>query len=112
MLPILTTEATVSEIADPSGSGTARPAADALRGIRVLIVDDEEDARELAGAVLRQRGALVTLAADVATALVAFDASPPDVVVSDIAMPGGDGYAMRSLAPSVRVPTPLPLSSP
>jgi PAS domain S-box-containing protein len=71
-----------------AGARTGRP----LEGIRVLVVDDEEDARDLLAALLRQRGAVVTTAPDVAAALVAFEPSPPDVLVSDLGMPGRSGF--------------------
>lgn len=75
--------------APPSRDGASRGV---LAGARVLVVDDEEDARELLAAMLRHRGANVTAAADVTTALAAFDACPVDVVVSDLGMPGRSGF--------------------
>jgi PAS domain S-box-containing protein len=66
----------------------------ALDGVRILVVDDEEDARSLMTAILAQHGAIVTAAADVPSALEAFDASPTDVVLSDIALPGRSGLDM------------------
>jgi CheY-like chemotaxis protein len=62
-----------------------------LEGLRVLVVDDEDDARELMATVLRHRGAVVTVAGDVSAALQAFSLSQPDVLVSDMAMPGRTG---------------------
>jgi PAS domain S-box-containing protein len=67
------------------------PSSGRLEGVRVLVVDDEEDARELMATILRQRGAIVTAAGDVESALHAFETSQPDVVVSDVAMPGRGG---------------------
>jgi CheY-like chemotaxis protein/anti-sigma regulatory factor (Ser/Thr protein kinase) len=72
-------------------SVAALPSSGRLEGVRVLVVDDEEDARELMATILRQRGAIVTVAPDVDTALDAFETSEPDVVVSDVAMPGRGG---------------------
>jgi two-component system CheB/CheR fusion protein len=66
--------------------------APALEGIRVLVVDDEADARELMRAVLVEAGASVTVAATARAALEALDGGAFDVLVSDIAMPGQDGY--------------------
>jgi two-component system CheB/CheR fusion protein len=63
-----------------------------LNGLRVLLVDDEADARELARAILGQCGAEVTVAATARAALEALDHAAFDVLVSDIAMPGDDGY--------------------
>jgi signal transduction histidine kinase len=63
----------------------------ALRDLRILVVDDEEDARELVATILRRAGADVACASCASTALDLFSAWTPDIVVSDLAMPGGDG---------------------
>lgn len=82
-------------------STMARP----LEGIRVLVVDDENDARDLAAMVLAQAGADVTEAASAAEALRALHRQRPDVVVSDIGMPGQDGH---TLIRTIRdLPSPL-----
>ncbi len=65
-----------------------------LAGVRVLIVDDEPDARELLAAVLELHGADVSLAATADEALDLVAAARPDVIVSDIGMPGTDGYEL------------------
>jgi len=90
---------------------TARfEASDALRGLRVLLVEDEEDARELLTASLERCGALVTAVASASEALEAFERVRPQTVVSDLALPGEDGYTLirkiRALAPEAggRVP--------
>jgi len=75
-------------------TGAALGAESQLAGLRVLVVDDEPDARELLAAVLEHHGARVTVAGCVADALAVLDAAPPDVVVSDIGMPGADGYEL------------------
>jgi signal transduction histidine kinase len=80
-----------------------------LRGVEVLLVDDEPDARELMDRVLADAGARVRLAASVDEALAAWRAHRPDVLLSDIGMPGEDGYSLiarvRQLTPEgVRVP--------
>jgi PAS domain S-box-containing protein len=64
-----------------------------LRGLRVLAVDDEADSREVVAAVLASCGALVVTAASVPEAMTVFERERPDVVLSDIGMPGEDGYA-------------------
>ena len=75
----------------------APQAAADLTGVRVLVVDDEPDGREMIGKVLRLYGAEVELASTVREALSMFDQSPPDVLVSDIGMPGQDGYDLIRL---------------
>jgi CheY-like chemotaxis protein len=66
----------------------------ALDGIRVLAVDDEADARNLLAAVLEQCGAVVRTCGSVAEALVVVEEWKPEVLISDIGMPGEDGYVM------------------
>ncbi len=72
----------------------ARKQLASLDGLRVLVVDDEDDVRELVGTVLRQSGAVVTTVRSVAEALEAFATTMPNVLVSDIEMPGEDGYSL------------------
>jgi signal transduction histidine kinase len=101
LLPIHAIEdAGPSSTASPSRV-EARAAKQALPGIRVLVVDDDPDARELVGEVLRAEGAVVSLAESVVTALEALEQFRPDVLLSDIAMAGADGYdlirAIRAL---------------
>lgn len=81
-----------------------------LKGCRVLIVDDEADVRELLTVMLEQYGAKVAAVASTADALAAFEEFKPDVIVSDISMPGEDGYALirkirtLELAQSAHIP--------
>ena len=63
-----------------------------LTDFRVLIVDDEPDAREVLIIALSQTGAAVRAAATVGEALQVFDEWKPSVLVSDIGMPNEDGY--------------------
>jgi PAS domain S-box-containing protein len=65
-----------------------------LHGLTVLVVDDHEDARELMAAVLGRRGATVIAASSTAMALEALDHHHPDVILSDLEMPGEDGYSL------------------
>jgi signal transduction histidine kinase/ActR/RegA family two-component response regulator len=75
----------------------------ALNGLRVLVVDDDVDTRKLLTTVLERSGAKVTGVSSVGDALEELDRSQPDVLVSDIGMPGEDGYALirkvRALEP-------------
>lgn len=65
-----------------------------LDGLRVLVVDDEPDARDLLIAVLGEYGAEVTAVATASVALESLKQLQPNVLVSDIGMPGEDGYAL------------------
>ena len=64
----------------------------ALDGLLILVVDDDPDAGELVRRVLEARGAGVTVAASAEEALERLAATRPDLVISDIGMPGEDGY--------------------
>lgn len=77
-----------------------------LRGLLIVVVDDEADARDLLTTVLRQQGAevLSASAASEAYRLIVEAVRLPDLLVSDISMPGEDGYSLirriRSLLPA------------
>lgn len=64
--------------------------------LRVLIVDDEDDFREIIAKRLARRGVKVWLAACCAEALASLAAEPVDVVVLDVRMPGEDGIECLS----------------
>jgi PAS domain S-box-containing protein len=64
-----------------------------LRGLRVLVVEDERDTRELIIAALERCSVRVSAAASSAEAFGQLRVAPPDLIVSDIAMPGEDGYS-------------------
>jgi PAS domain S-box-containing protein len=65
-----------------------------LDGLRLLVVDDELDFRELVSLMLRHYGAVVKTAASAAEALVDIENWKPDVFVADIGMSGEDGYGL------------------
>ena len=84
-----------SSKAQPAGPGPARSeTASRLEGVRVLAVDDDPDAREILQALFKMRGAVVRLAASAAEAREAISAFEPDIIISDIGMPGEDGYQL------------------
>jgi len=64
-----------------------------LEGLRVLVVDDEEDARQMVAFLLEASGASVDQASSAEEGRRSFAAQRPDVVVSDVGMPGENGYA-------------------
>ncbi|MDT7542061.1 MAG: hypothetical protein QOE33_1965 [Acidobacteriota bacterium] len=74
-----------------------------LEGLRILVVEDDEDARELIAMVLRRRGAEIVTAGSAVEALDAFGRERFDALVSDIGMPERDGYSLikdvRTLSP-------------
>jgi signal transduction histidine kinase/CheY-like chemotaxis protein len=87
----------------PGGRGTSGPlpaqsppgdGSGALGGVRVLVVDDQPDARELLAMVLGRAGAQVSAAASAAEALELLGRGELDVLVSDVGMPAVDGYAL------------------
>jgi PAS domain S-box-containing protein len=65
-----------------------------LNGVRVLVVDDDADTRQMLKSVLENHGAAVKTAASAAEALEVIAAGPPDALVADIGMPGEDGYSL------------------
>jgi len=78
-----------------SRTSQSRPQSpDSLRDLRVLVVDDEQDARELFHSMLTHYGAEVKVCASAAEALRTLDEWRPDVLVSDIGMPREDGYEL------------------
>jgi signal transduction histidine kinase len=74
--------------------GRAVTTQESLDGVHVLVVDNEADARGLVSAILESRGARVTVVESAAEALQAIQRNRFDVLVSDIAMPGEDGYSL------------------
>ncbi|MFL6257091.1 MAG: ATP-binding protein [Pyrinomonadaceae bacterium] len=74
-----------------------------LTGVRVLVVDDEQDTRSLISTVIAQSGAEVTACASAGEALEKLKTWRPHILMSDIGMPGEDGYALirqvRALPP-------------
>ncbi|HEX6837711.1 MAG TPA: response regulator [Polyangia bacterium] len=97
-----------SEKSGPS-TGQWRPIAlptPRLDGLRVLFVDDEPDARELVTMVLADAGASVRTASSADEALSLIDRERFDVMVSDIGMPGEDGYSLMRKVASRKEPLP------
>jgi signal transduction histidine kinase/CheY-like chemotaxis protein len=84
----------------------AREVKPALMGVRVLVVDDEADSREMMTSALETCGATVVAAASASEALRALNRGHVDVLLSDIAMPDKDGYELIRevrLAPTARI---------
>lgn len=96
-LPILATSESIGETwrRHPiAGDEATHKTLRRLDGIRVLVVDDEPGTNEAVQALLTSCGAVVKLAGSAAEALQVLDGWKPDVLLSDIAMPGEDGYSL------------------
>ena len=78
----------------PAAVETGEAEASEIRGLNVLVVDDDPDARELMKRLLEDRSASVTTADSASAATRLMEERSFDVLVSDIGMPGEDGYAM------------------
>ncbi len=94
LLPIRQQPAGEAPRPRPPASGTAPAPAypPELEGLRVLVVDDDEDSRVLVKKVLEMCGAEVTAVGSAREALAWVERLRPDVLVSDLGMPGEDGY--------------------
>lgn len=78
-----------------------------LTGVRVLLVDDDQDTREVLQFVLESQGAVVSVAASAVEALEVLESSMPNVLLSDIAMPGATGCdLMRTIMARKGIRTP------
>lgn len=98
----------VQHIELPAARATTQQFAD-LTGVSVLVVEDNDDSRKLLETILSRAGARVDAAEDVATAMRIVTGRWPDIIISDIEMPGEDGYSfIRKIRlqepPSVHVP--------
>lgn len=76
--------------------------------VKILVIDDDPDTRELMQATFEGCNAFVKVAGSAREGLEAFECSRPDIVISDIGMPGEDGYAfirkLRAMEQDGRVP--------
>ena len=86
-----------------------------LQGAHLLVVDDEPDARELVRNVLEAQGARVTAVTSADEALAFLQSAKPDLIISDVGMPGVDGYQMmrtfREREPTSRTVPALALTA-
>jgi PAS domain S-box-containing protein len=101
---LLPTSETGSNNQNPSKTSGFAANQVSLSNLRVLVADDEPDMRELIGTILQQTGAKVRVVASATEALESLGAFKPDILISDIGMPGVDGYQLmrqiRSLLPT------------
>jgi CheY-like chemotaxis protein len=94
--PALAMPAVGANSETPANGGIIMPAGLTIAGVRILVVDDQEDARAMLADFLGQRGAVVITASSGAEALTALSnprgGAHPDVLLCDIVMPEEDGY--------------------
>jgi len=76
----------------------------ALRGRKVLVVEDYDDARELVSSVIGATGAVVTSATSTAEALKCLAEDPPELLVADLGLPGEDGYTLLKRIRAMNTP--------
>jgi signal transduction histidine kinase/CheY-like chemotaxis protein len=98
-------------VATGAETGARRAASVALRGTRVLVVDDDPDTREVLRTILEDAGAVVTVTRSAPETRAALQSVHPDLLIADIGMPEEDGYSlMRSIrtleSTSERPPVP------
>lgn len=94
----------VGVVTTPQESESGQPANEvitfdglpSLEGLTVLVVDDEQDTRDLIRQVLEECGSKVITSRSVAEALEAFQQYQPDILISDLGMPDEDGYSLIS----------------
>lgn len=93
-LPISAVRREPSSVSEDLSAADAGAMCDgiSLQGVRVLVVDDEMDARLLVKRLLEDCGAIVWTAGSTAEALGLFTSDRPDLILSDIGLPGSDGY--------------------
>ena len=91
----------LSEVIDNTGTSTdgenlvgVSQSSEILRGLQILIVDDDADSRLMIRQLLTNHAAIVTEAPTVMDALALIEASEPQFLISDIGMPGTDGYEL------------------
>lgn len=84
----------IATSSDAAADGRHHSPRTELAGVRVLFVDDQADARDLAHVIFSNAGAEATITASANEALEAFDRAPVHIVVADIGMPDVDGYAL------------------
>ena len=94
-LPLGEAQAGVAPPAEwPSRSSGAFARVRELRDVRVLVVDDDEDSRDMLTMVFERYGAAVERAASAAEAIAVIEQRRPHILLSDVGMPGEDGHAL------------------
>jgi len=111
-LPVVGSKLGPETEADASPSLEVEPKrstqSEVLADVSILIVDDDEDTLELLSAALTQRSGVVTAVSSASEAIAAIRRSRPDVLISDIAMPGEDGYQLIRKVIALDLEQPIP----
>jgi PAS domain S-box-containing protein len=94
LLPATNADRPAVTNARDTAAANRRDALPALDGLRALVVDDDRDTRELLAELLREHGMQVMVTSSGAACLDALDQEVPDIIITDIAMPGLDGFEM------------------
>ncbi len=94
-LPVLTAQESNSAANENSDvTAESKKSNEPPAGIRVLLVEDNDDSREMLAVLFAQLNLRVTAVASAAEALATLDQTVPDIIISDIGMPDEDGYAL------------------
>jgi signal transduction histidine kinase/DNA-binding response OmpR family regulator len=97
-LPLIANDSSLARqervASDAAGNGVAPGFLKVLKGLRVLVVDDEADSRDLVSEILTRYGSEVYCCESAAAGMKAFKSWKPDLLVSDIGMPVEDGYSL------------------
>lgn len=101
-LPLLTDAASAAKAAEARTSGAYNFRPLKLLGLNVLLVEDDDDSRSLLTMMLKRHGANVIAASCSEEALSAIEVEIPDVLLSDIGMPGEDGYELMRKVKNAR----------
>jgi PAS domain S-box-containing protein len=107
-LPVLEAASPAARAAEANMRRIAAAAAGTLselRGVRVLVIDDQDVTRDLVAGVFRHAQAEVAAASSVREGVAAFSRFSPDIVVCDLAMPDEDGYAFLRTIRALPAPT-------
>ena len=103
-IPVIIEPETQQSSQQNSGKPLAQPETEAmLKGVRVLLVEDNDDSRDMLQIMFEQHGMEITAVGSAAAALSAIEQVQPNILVSDVGLPGEDGYELirkiRLLAP-------------
>ncbi len=92
-----------------SAAGPLDQSSASVKGLRIVVVDDEEDSRRLLAKILTDAGAIVSAASSAAQAIEAVNTQHPQILISDLGMPDTDGFDLiRQIRANGHGPEKLP----